>query len=247
MGASFSDISLYVDTGYSREDPLYWSNVYLMNYVSDLYVRCMDGYKPPRATRITIQPAFYGKWDAPWRSGSIIHIAPFFDLHKYQQANQLRRHHIILDLIQSCTSQLSHYFDWDHLVFKRAYEQVLAFSFRFEEFGKWKLSPDRKMSGRYIIRKDMKVTSFFVEIAGSFGKREIELFQKPNSYWYDAVYILAKKIKWIGRDSFGVSYADGKLSILYLIQKHRVDVRDDGNLSSDIDFSNYFNLQLNSR
>jgi len=48
MGRPFSDITLYTPGPYSVGTPEYIEEVSLQNYVSDLYVQKMYGYKPPK-------------------------------------------------------------------------------------------------------------------------------------------------------------------------------------------------------
>ena len=57
MGAPFSDITLYLPTPHTVGTPEYYEQTSLENFISDLYVQKMNGYKPPKTSRITIQPA----------------------------------------------------------------------------------------------------------------------------------------------------------------------------------------------
>ncbi|HVU99314.1 MAG TPA: hypothetical protein VHE34_29030 [Puia sp.] len=75
MGRPFSDITLYIPSPHANGTPESRAETGLFNFVSDLYVQHMKGYKPPRATRVTIQPAYYGVWDRCWNFGSIFAIA----------------------------------------------------------------------------------------------------------------------------------------------------------------------------
>ena len=59
MGAPFSDITLYTPTPHPVGTPEYWEDISLKNFVSDLYVQKMYGYKPPKTSRITIQPVYH--------------------------------------------------------------------------------------------------------------------------------------------------------------------------------------------
>ena len=62
MGVPFSDITLYNPTVNTVGTLEYIEQVSLQNFVSDLYVQNMNGYKPPKTSRITIQPAFHEIW-----------------------------------------------------------------------------------------------------------------------------------------------------------------------------------------
>jgi len=48
MGTPFSDITLYTPTSNNVGTPEYIEQVSLQNFVSDLYVQNMNGYKPPK-------------------------------------------------------------------------------------------------------------------------------------------------------------------------------------------------------
>ncbi|CAN5768367.1 hypothetical protein BH10BAC2_BH10BAC2_31190 [soil metagenome] len=69
MGAPFRDISLYAPTIYKSSTKEYWEETSLYNYISDLYIICMHGYKPPNITKVSINPSFYGIWDRTWKDG----------------------------------------------------------------------------------------------------------------------------------------------------------------------------------
>src|ERR1044072_9014044 len=121
MGAPFSDITLYTPTPYAVGTPEYLEETSLINFVSDLYVHEMNGYKPPKTSRITIQPAYHDIWNRTWKNGSIIHIAPFFSLDHYTRLDRKRKYKYTLDLIQSATLPLSEEYGWDKTVFENAY------------------------------------------------------------------------------------------------------------------------------
>ena len=88
MGAPFSDITLYTQTSGAVGTPEYIEQVSLQNFVCDLYVQNMNGYKPPKTSRITIQPAFHDIWNRTWTTGSIVAIAPFFSHDTYSSLDK---------------------------------------------------------------------------------------------------------------------------------------------------------------
>src|ERR1700743_1973376 len=131
MGRPFSDISLYIPTLYSNKTPEYWEETSLFNFVSDLYVQKMYGYKPPHASRITVQPAYYGTWDRTWKNGSIFHIACEFIRDKFESLDKSGKYRYILDIIQEATTKLSDEYNWDKTVFENAYREILQNDFVF--------------------------------------------------------------------------------------------------------------------
>ena len=120
MGAPFSDIALYTPTPHTVGTTEYWEDTSLKNFVSDLYVQKMYGYKPPKTTRITIQPAYHDIWTRTWKNGSILAIAPFYSHDEYASFDKKGKYKYILDLIQVATLQLSEEYKWDRTVFEKA-------------------------------------------------------------------------------------------------------------------------------
>ena len=99
MGRPFSDITLYTPTPHEVGTPGYWEDTSLKNFVSDLYVQKMYGYKPPKTGKIIIQTAFHGIWDRNWKSGSIVPIAPFYSHDEYASLDKQEKYKYILDCL----------------------------------------------------------------------------------------------------------------------------------------------------
>jgi len=204
MGAPFSDISLYLPTPHIVGTPEYDQELAIENFVSDLYVRKMNGYKPPKTSRITIQPAFHETWKRTWKNGSIVTIAPFFSYDEYAILDKRGKYKYILDLIQIATLQLSDEYQWDKTVFENAYREVIQSDFDFKITYPPKMSRDKKKTGQVVIEKTEKTTFLnLLFIIGNNTKR-VKLFEKNNSFWYDIAYEMAKNSKWLDNNSFGV-------------------------------------------
>jgi hypothetical protein len=88
MGAPFSDISLYLPTPHSVGTSEYDEEMSIENFVNDLYVSKMNGYKPPKTSRITLQPAYHKIWNRTWKNGSIVTIAPYYN---YENMHRLTK------------------------------------------------------------------------------------------------------------------------------------------------------------
>jgi hypothetical protein len=204
MGAPFSDITLYTPTPHKKDTPEYWEDTSLKNYVSDLYVQKMYGYKPPKTTRITIQPAYHNIWDRTWKNGSIISIAPFYSHDEYVSLNKKGRYKYILDIIQTATLQLSDEYGWDKAVFEKAYEDIIKSDFEFRIEYPAKLSRDKKKTGQVVIEKTEQVTTLSLVITVADYIRKIKLFENRNWFWYDVAYEIAKNSKWLDNNTFGV-------------------------------------------
>ena len=240
MGAPFSDITLYSPTPHAVGSSEYCEQTSLENFVSDLYVQKMHGYKPPKTSRITIQPAFHEIWNHPWKFGSIVSIAPYYNYEVYASLNKNGKYKYILDLIQNATLQLSEEYGWEKDVFINAYDEVINSNFIFKIDYPAKLSRDKKKVAVLFIEKTETVTSVFVKIDANSSTIIKKLFDKKNIFWYDCVYILARHNKWFDSDKFGIGYNKGKLGIWYSLEKNEVEVFDNGNRVTKIDFRKYF-------
>lgn len=180
MGAPFSDITLYTPTPHKNDTPEYWEDTSLKNYVSDLYVQKMYGYKPPKTTRITIQPAFHDIWNRTWKNGSIVSIAPFYSHDEYVSLDKKGKYKYILDIIQIATIQLSDEYSWDKNVFEKAYKDIIESDFQFKVEYPSKMSRDRRKSGQVIIEKTETITTLNLQFTVDGEIRKVKLFENRN-------------------------------------------------------------------
>ena len=240
MGTPFSDITLYTQTANIVGTTEYIEQVSLQNFVSDLYVQNMNGYKPPNISRITIQPAFHNIWNKTWKTGSIVAIAPFFSLDTYLSLDKKGKLKSTLDLIQSATLSLSEEYGWDKNIFKTAYKKVLESDFIFHIDCQIKQSRDKKTIANLIIEKTETITTVYVKIQNGSSLIIRKLFDKKNQYWYDCIYILARHNKWFDTDRFGIGYGKGKIDIWYSLDKDEIELFESGNRVAEIDFKKYF-------
>jgi hypothetical protein len=210
------------------------------NFVSDLYVRKMNGYKPPKTSRITIQPAFHGIWNRTWKNGSIVHIAPYFSYTEYAALDKREKYKHILDLIQSAILLLSDEYSWDKTVFENAYREVLRSNFKFKIDYPAKLSRDKNKIATLSVEKTETITSVYVNIRVKGANITKKLFDKKNAWWYDCIYLLAQHNKWFDTDRFGISYQKGKIQFWYSIEKNEIALFENGNQVDKINFGKFF-------
>lgn len=240
MEAPFSDITIYSPTCYIVGTPEYWEETSLINFVSDFYVQNMNGYKPPKTSRIAIQPAYHDIWNRTWKNGSIVAVASFFSHDEFSSLNKLGKYKYVLDLIQTATMQLSNEYKWDEEVFKTAYKKTLDSNFNFRIEYPSKQSKDRKKSGVFVITKTETTTSAYVDININGTTMTKKLFDKENSWWYDCIYYLARHNKWFDNDRFGIGFGKGKINIWYSLDKNAVELYENGQQVTEIDFRKYF-------
>lgn len=243
MSTPFRDITLSIPTPYSNDTPQYWEEISVQNFVSDLYVRKMNGYKPPNTTRVCIQPHYYKIWDRTWKDGSIVSIACEFIRNKYESLDKPGRYRYILDIIQTAMIQLSDEYNWDKSIIEKAYHDVLNCNFIFKIDFPRKTSRDKKKAAHLCIEKTETTTSTFALIENGSSSFKIKLFDKKNSWWYDCVYLLAKDAKWKDSNRFGIFYLKGELEIYYSVNENKVFLFHSGIEVQHIDFGKIFWFQ----
>lgn len=236
MGRPFTDITLYNPTPYPKEDPRHSEEIALSGYVSDLYVRKMNGYKPEGATCISIQPAYYGIWTKPWKFGSVISIATEFCHDKYEALDKMGRYNYILEEIHSVMIELCAEYNWDKSVFENAYKSVIQENFRFVIDYPAKQSRDKKKKASLRIEKTETVANLFVHIETEQAAIDVKLLEKRNFYWYDAVYQFAKNGKWFDNDKFGFSWSKGTAEVYYSMENKQISIFQSGQPVQALDF-----------
>lgn len=240
MGAPFSDISIYFPTSRRVGTPEYKEEIATVNYICDLYVQHMGGYKPPKTTRITLQPSFYNIWDRTWKIGSIVAIAPYFSYDEFIQLDKTEKYRYILELIQTSVTQLAREYQWDIHVFESAYRKILDCNFNFRMEYPPKKSKDRKKSGWLVVEKTETVSTAYVYIQTGDQLVSKKLFDKKNWWCYDRIYDLAKYCKWIDGEMFGISYEKWNIQILYSVDKDEVLFYRSGKQVPPINFEDYY-------
>lgn len=244
MGRPFEDITLYVPTPYARDNPKYWEETSLHNYMGDLYVRKMKGYKPPNAARVTIQPAYFGIWQHTWKNGSIFSVAVEFRRDDYELMDRRAKCRYILDMIQDAMIQLCNEHGWDRSIFERVYEEIIFCNFEFVIDYPIKGSRDRMKHANLHVEKSATTTFAFAIIEVGDLSKKIKLFEKRNSYWYDCIYKLARYAKWLDSNKFGISYSKGLLEAYYSLTEDKVFLLESGVPVHKIEFSKFFYYQL---
>ena len=239
MGRPFSDITIYYPIPHKTGTAEYWEDRSLLNFICDLYVQCMNGYNPPKTTRITIQPAYHEIWNSTWKNGSIVAIAPFFSYDEYSSLSKSGKYKYILGLIQTATMELSDEYQWEKQVFEKAYNKILSTDFSFRIETPAKQSRDRKKKGVFVITKNETITSAYVEI--SFDGQIItrKLFDKENGWCHDSIYPLAKKNRWFDNNRFGVGVENGKIAAWYSVNENLVELFDSGKQVTEINIKRF--------
>jgi len=242
MGASFSDITLYTSTPYKNDTPEYWEETSLKNFVSDLYVQKMHGYKPPQATRITLQPDYYNIWDRTWKNGSIFSIAPLFEREKYEALDKRGKYQYILDIVHGSMIQLGREYNWDNEVFEAAYKEIIESEFSFIIDYPFKTSKDRNKQGKLVIEKTERTTT--VNAVIKIGDKSVsgKLFDKRNWFWYDSAYQIAKHYRWLDNERFGIQIKKLNFSVWYSLADDKVLFEVNGEVKDEYNLERMFTL-----
>jgi hypothetical protein len=242
MGFPFNDITLYIPSPHANGTPEAWAESSLFNFVSDLYVRKMNGYKPPNTSRVTIQPAFHKEWDRTWRNGSIVAIAPEFIRDEYESLDKHGKYKHTLDLIQGAMIQLSDEYKWDKTIFEKAYKDILDANFAFWVDYPAKMARDKKKTAYFRIEKTETVSSGYLVINNGDATSKIKLFDKWNWWLSDGIYAFPRCTKWLDSNTFGLNYAKGLLEIWHSIERNKVSYLQKGIKVDQIDFGKVFSL-----
>ena len=130
-------------------------------------------------------------------------------------------------------------YGWDKAVFENAYKQVLETNFNLKINYPTKQSRDKKKVANLIIEKTEVVTSVYVSIECNGSSNTHKLFDKKNAWWYDCIYTLARHDKWFDTDRFGIGYGKGKIEVWYSLENNKVQLFENGNQVTAIDFGKY--------
>jgi hypothetical protein len=247
VGFPFTDITLYATTGYMVGTPEFIAETAVRNYICDLYLQKMNGYKPPKTSRISIQPDYHGRWERPWKYGSIANTSPYFNYDEYVAMDKTSKYRYLLEIIQQSTLLLCDEYNWDKSIFENAYRQVQSAHFKFRIDCPAKQSRDRKKSGMLVIEKSEMITSVWININVEGQMIVKKLFDKQNSWCYDCVYLLARYNKWLDVDRFGIAFQKGRIEAWYSLSEDKVALIEHGIQVDKIDFRRHFFMQLSDR
>src|SRR6187399_956870 len=144
-----TDITIYsdhesVDKDFARK----------ANYICDLYHNRLDGYKPPKTSRICLHLSTLTINRPPIYIGSICEHYCHFNYENYEKlASKLKQFACILDLAHQAVMELAEIFKWDKTPFIRSYESIIIDNFRFIKEYPIKKSKDRCNAGQAILEK----------------------------------------------------------------------------------------------
>jgi len=192
------------------------------NYICDMYHDRLDGYKPPKTTRICLYLRDKKIFEKPNYFGSICSCDVEFDFAKYKSIeDKSDRYKFILDSIHNTILEMADILKWDNDVFIKSYDSILRDNFKFiKEYPK-KTSRDKKAVGQVIIDKTETKTILKLKISNG-QSLETKLIEKKNWFWFDSGYQLADKMKWIDKNNFGYKSNKSEREVYYSLPDNRV-------------------------
>ncbi|MBX2970150.1 MAG: hypothetical protein KF803_12335 [Cyclobacteriaceae bacterium] len=199
-----SDISIYY---YGTEIPMppeQWTFRYEFNFVADLYLTKLDGYKPPKTSAIRIQFNNRKVYSKPTFIGSICIYDTEFNDNGFITLNKEKRLLKILEILHNSIIEIGDFEKWDNRIFLNAYNEILKCNFQYEVPFKPILSRNKKISAQPKIIKTTERSILYVLIKSQNDTKEFKLIDKRNTYPLDPIKIIAKTCKWINTDTFGV-------------------------------------------
>jgi hypothetical protein len=208
MSHRLYDITLY-HQGSDRE--IKKKFVGLNNVVSQLYVHCLNGYKPKNTTRISVTLSdtdghfFY--------FGSILTLQRNFDDELFWSLNLIEQKQFLLDTIHSTAIMCSEKYGWDREVFEIAYKAVKEKNFEFKEELTKKASRDRNYKASIVkdVQEDKTVIHVrFYDKQDQFLKEVPLLKSLSNEMFYGSII---NNMKWLNKTEFGYF---GKLFSVYI-------------------------------
>ena len=206
MGHPLDDITIYY-YGRKKIQPLEEIKIQRkLNYISDYYHTNLNGYKPPKTSRICLEMYPVRGRNHPIYFGSICSYHFEFDEEKFLSFSSTEKNHYILELIHHALLELIDLYNWDREKFITAYQKILDIDFKFEKNYPEKQSRDRKNVANAFVTKTEDTSKLSIQIAGKEGSNITKpLLSSKNWFWYDSIYTLAKACKWINSSAYGFS------------------------------------------
>jgi hypothetical protein len=132
MGRPLSDITIYYHGTLIKNTPEDSEFKKTINYISDFYHNSLEGYKPPKTSRITLHVESNISLAGPRYFGAICIYNKIFNEEEYLSLSKHGKYKYILDLLHFAVLELSETYGWDKSVFIKSYNHIIASQFKFE-------------------------------------------------------------------------------------------------------------------
>lgn len=204
MGRPLHDITIYYHGTLIKNTPEDQEFHRTLNYISDFYHNSLDGYKPPKTSRITLHVGPNISLAGPRYFGAICIYDKIFNEEEYLSLSKHGKYKYILDLLHFAVLELSETYGWDKSVFINSYNHIMASQFKFERFYPSKTSRDKKSTGQVLLTKSVDQSILSIQIQSGGKTINKILFEKKNWFWDDMIYEYSKTCKWLDNTKFGI-------------------------------------------
>jgi hypothetical protein len=133
MGAPLNDITIYYNGHTIKDGTKDCEFRRLVNYITDFYHDSLNGYKPLKTSRITIQLGPERIFEHPKYFGSICTYDNIIDESKYLNFTKKEKYKYILEILHTTILEIADYLNWDKSVFTKSYNHILNNDFKFEK------------------------------------------------------------------------------------------------------------------
>jgi hypothetical protein len=218
----FTDITVYFNQNLidNTLDTRYFQ--FKLNYLMDFYHRNLNGYKPPKTSRISIELVDSMEKENQFYFGSILRIYLYFNLDKYLKTDKDNQLKYLLDLSHNSLIETAIKNNWEINKFKNSYDLIINSKFNFNKQFDLKSSKDKKTNGQAIITKTITESKLTIRLTKETSSKLIDLMTKANTYWFDSIYAIASNCKWIDNDKFGYKPKHSLIYSYYSITDDKV-------------------------
>ena len=206
MGRPLSDITIYYYGHLIKKTPEGSEFKKTVNFISDFYHNFLEGYKPPKTSRITLHVGPTISLAGPRYLGAICIYNKIFNEEEYLSLSKHGRYKYILDLLHFAVLELSETYGWDKSVFIKSYNHIIASQFKFERVYPKKTSRDKKSTGQVLLTKNVNQSILSIQIQSGGKTINKILIEKKNWFWDDMIYEYSKTCKWLDNTKFGINY-----------------------------------------
>ncbi len=219
--ATITDITIAYSGQKIPQTPIDWKFRNLANFVCDLYLQNINGYKPNKVSKIVLQLRLTTV-DAdftPTYFGSICNIFNGIDEETYLSNSDTENLLYLLDLLHNAIIKAATKESWDIEVFIKAYDKIHKDNFQLYIALPEKKSKDGKIAKPFI-EKDLKKSYLKVKVLADNKEKAITLIDKKNTYIFDSIYTLSKKVKWFDNNKFGLQVKDLNVQTYYSVSEN---------------------------
>lgn len=219
MSNRLHDITLY----YNGSGEIAKEFAMKQNLVSDLYVQYLNGYKPPKTTRISVTLDDEDEVSGYFGS-SILSVYAHFDQDEFWTLTDEEQKTYILSTVHRIALFCADKHDWDKEIFESAYKKVIEVDFKYEFRFKKKSSPNRQHKACIQLNKNEKYATLSVVFFNK-SETEIKLLELLKTFQHEMFYSnFIKKNKWLNNQTFVIYTSNEEILIKASLDKEKSEI-----------------------